>query len=290
MKPAPFSYLRPESLDEAMALLVKHGGDAKIIAGGQSLMPLLAFRLASPDYLIDIGRLQQLKRIDITPDRVEFGALVRWRDIEKDAQLARAHPLLAEAVRHVAHYQIRNRGTVGGSLAHADPAAELPGVALACEATIVAAGPKGTRKIAASNFFTGGLSTALEPDEILLAVRFPSWPAQRRWAFEEFARRKGDFALAGVALFYDLDTETRVRDPRIAAIGVSSMPVRLTACEDAMAGRRLDRHTVEEISGLAPAGLEMHDDIHAPADYRGALLTVLVERALTRAAGLREAA
>jgi len=290
MKPAPFSYLRPESLDEAIALLAKHGGNAKIIAGGQSLMPMLAFRLAAPDYLVDIGRLQQLKRIDITPDGTELGALVRWRDVEKNTQLAQAHPLLAEAVRNVAHYQIRNRGTVGGSLAHADPAAELPGVALACDATIIARGPKGTRKIAAADFFAGALITALELDEILLSVRFPSWQAQRCWAFEEFARRKGDFALAGVAMFYDTDADGHVREPHIAAIGVSSTPVRLTACEDALAGRRLDRHTAEEIARLAPAGLDMHDDIHAPADYRAALLTVLVERALTRAAGLRDTA
>src|SRR6476660_985485 len=158
-----------------MALLVKHGGDAKIIAGGQSLMPLLAFRLASPDYLIDIGRLQQLKRIDITPDRVEFGALVRWRDIEKDAQLARAHPLLAEAVRHVAHYQIRNRGTVGGSLAHADPAAEFPGIAVACEAQINVVGLNGPRTILASEFFVDSLTTALLPDEVIVSVRLPPW-------------------------------------------------------------------------------------------------------------------
>jgi carbon-monoxide dehydrogenase medium subunit len=290
MKPAPFSYLRPESLDEAIALLAKHGSDAKIIAGGQSLMPMLAFRLAAPDYLIDIGRLQQLKRMDIGPDGIELGALVRWRDIERSPQLTRAHPLLAEAVGHVAHYQIRNRGTVGGSLAHADPAAELPGAALACDAAITAAGPNGTRSIAVADFFSGALTTALKPNEILLSVRFPAWPPQRRWAFEEFARRKGDFALASVALFYDTDADGPAREPHIAAIGVSSTPVRLTACEDALAGRRLDGHSIEEIARLAPTGLEMHDDIHAPADYRAALLTVLVERALTRAAGLREAA
>jgi carbon-monoxide dehydrogenase medium subunit len=290
MKPAPFSYLRPKSLDEAIALLAKHGRDARIIAGGQSLMPMLAFRLATPDYLIDIGRVQQLKRIDIGPDGVELGALVRWRDIEKSPQLAQAHPLLAEAVRHVAHYQIRNRGTLGGSMAHADPAAELPGVALACEATIAAAGPKGTRSIAVSDFFSGALTTALEPDEILVAVHFPAWPTQRHWAFEEFARRKGDFALAGVALFYDTDANGCVREPHIAAIGVSSTPVRLTACEKAFTDGRLDPNTIEEVARLAPVGIDMHHDIHAPADYRAALLTVLVERALMRSAGLREAA
>lgn len=290
MKPPPFSYLRPESLDEAIALLARHGSGAKIIAGGQSLMPMLAFRLVAPDCLIDIGRLQQLKRIDITPDGIELGALVRWRDLEKNVQLTRSLPLLAEAVRHVAHYQIRNRGTVGGSLAHADPAAELPGIILACEATIIAAGPNEMRSIAAADFFTGALTTALEPDEILLAVRFPSWPAHRHWAFEEFARRKGDFALAGVAMFYDEEGDGRVREPHIAAIGVSSTPVRLTACEQALRGARLDRHTIEEVARLAPAGLDIHDDIHAPADYRRALLTVLVERALIRAGELREAA
>src|SRR3954453_6200284 len=231
MKPARFDYARPETLADAGALLAGSAGEAKIVAGGQSLMPMLAFRLAAPKLLVDIGRLHDLKKIEITQDGIEVGALVRWRDIERDEALARAHPLLVEAVRHVAHYQIRNRGTVGGSLAHADPAAELPGVALTCDATINVVGSRGARTIAAADFFTGPLTTALNSDEVILGMHLPAWRAQRRWAFKEFARRKGDFALAGVALFYDMDAQGKTTTPHIGAIGVSGTPVRLKASE-----------------------------------------------------------
>jgi carbon-monoxide dehydrogenase medium subunit len=286
MKSASFEYARPDTLDETVALLASHQGEAKIIAGGQSLMPMLAFRLAAPRLLIDIGRLPDLGRIAISTDGVRLGALVRWRDIERDPQLARAHPLLSEAIRHVGHYQIRNRGTVGGSLAHADPAAEMPGLAVVCEAEIGVTGRSGLRSIAAADFFTGALTTALEPDDVIVEVRFPFWPLQRRWAFEEFARRKGDFALAGVALFFDLAADGRVVDPHLAAIGVSSCPVRLHEVERALAGQRPDEATIAEAAQLAGSGLDINNDIHAPADYRRALLGVLLERALRRAAGM----
>jgi len=287
MKPAQFEYARPETVDDAVKLLSSHGGEAKVIAGGQSLMPMLAFRLAAPKLLVDIGRLD-LKRIDISPDGIEIGALVRWRDIERNGRLARAHPLLAEMVRHVAHYQIRNRGTVGGSLAHADPAAELPGLALVCDAIITAVGSHGARTIAAAEFFNGPLTTALNLDELLISVRLPAWKAHRRWAFEEFARRKGDFALAGVALFYDMDAQGKTIDPRVGAIGVSSTPVRLNQSEAALAGYQVDDETIARVASLAANDLEIHDDIHAPAAYRRALLKTLVERALRRAAELKE--
>ena len=167
MKPAKFDYARPESLDDAIALMATHLGEAKVIAGGQSLMPMLAFRLSAPRILIDIGRIPNLNRINIGADGIHLGALVRWCDIERNTRLATAHPLLSEAVRHVAHYQIRNRGTVGGSLAHADPAAEIPGIAVACDAQISVAGITGRRNIAAADFFTGPLSTLLQPDELI---------------------------------------------------------------------------------------------------------------------------
>jgi carbon-monoxide dehydrogenase medium subunit len=287
MKPARFDYARPESVDAAVKLLVTHAGEAKVIAGGQSLMPMLAFRLVAPKLLVDIGRLD-LKQIDITSDGIEIGALVRWRDIERNAPLARAHPLLSEAVRHVAHYQIRNRGTVGGSLAHADPAAELPGIALVCDAMITAVGSHGARTIAAADFFNGPLTTALNPDDVIVSIRLPAWKAQRRWAFMEFARRTGDFALAGVALFYDRDAQGRAVDPRIGAIGVNSTPVRLKASEAALAGHQVNAETIERVASLAANDLEINDDIHAPADYRRALLQTLVERALRHAAELKD--
>ena len=286
MKPPPFDYARADSVQQAVALLAKHGDDAKIIAGGQSLMPMLAFRMATPKLLIDIGSIAALGRITIDERGVTLGALVRWCDIEKDTELARAHPLLVDAVRHVAHYQIRNRGTVGGSLAHADPAAELPGVALACDAEIELAGPNGRRTVAAADFFLDSLTTALAADEMVTAMRLPPWKSSRCWAFEEFARRRGDFALAGVALFYDLE-QGRAIDPHIAAIGVGATPLRLTAAEQALAGKIVEQSAIRETVAAATASIDPPGDIHAPGDYRRALLGVLLERALARAAGVK---
>ncbi len=288
MKPPPFDYVRAGSVPHAVALLAEHGDDAKIIAGGQSLMPLLAFRMATPKLLIDIGSIAALRHITLDERGVTLGALVRWRDIEKDAGLARAHPLLVEAVRHVAHYQIRNRGTIGGSLAHADPAAELPGIALACDAEIEVGGPKGGRTISATDFFVDSLTTALETDEIIVSMQLPAWKSGRRWAFEEFARRRGDFALAGVALFYDV-AQGRAVDPHIAAIGVGATPLRLTAAEQALEGKVVDQAVIRATIAAATGSVNPPADIHAPSDYRRALLAVLLERALARATGVKPA-
>jgi carbon-monoxide dehydrogenase medium subunit len=285
MKPPPFDYARTDSVEQAIALLTRYGDEARVIAGGQSLMPMLAFRMAAPKLLVDIGPIAALRRITIDERGVTLGALVRWRDIERHAGLAKAQPLLAEAVKHVAHYQIRNRGTAGGSLAHADPAAELPGVAVACEAEIELAGPDGPRTVAARDFFVDSLTTALGAEELVVAVRFPAWKPDRRWAFEEFARRRGDFALAGVALFYDIE-EGRAVDPHIAAIGVATTPIRLAAAERALSGRAVDAATISDVVAAAAASIDPPEDIHAPGDYRRALLGVLLERALARSAGL----
>ena len=286
MKPPPFDYARAGSVQHAVALLAERGDDAKIIAGGQSLMPMLAFRMATPALLVDIGSIAALRRITLEDRGVTLGALVRWCDIEKHPQLARAHPLLVEAVRHVAHYQIRNRGTVGGSLAHADPAAELPGIAVACHAGIDVVGPKGQRTIPAADFFVDSLTTALAADEMIVAMRLPAWKSGRCWAFEEFARRRGDFALAGVALFYDLE-QGRAADPHIAAIGVGATPLRLRAAERALEGQVVDQPAIQAAIAAATASVDPPGDIHAPGDYRRALLGVLLERALARAAGLK---
>jgi len=202
MKLPAFEYASPATMEEAVALLASRSGNAKIISGGQSLVPMLAFRLAAPELLVDLKRLQGLSGIVIAEDGVRLGAKVRWCEIERDERLKGAHPLLVEAIRHVAHYQIRNRGTVGGSLAHADPAAEMPGIAITCDAELIIIGPKGKRVDKAFDFFKGSLVTSLAPDEILTEVRLPPWPADRRWAFLEFALRRGDFAIAGVALHY----------------------------------------------------------------------------------------
>lgn len=286
MKPPPFEYARPASLDEAIALLAQYDGDAKPIAGGQSLMPMLAFRLAAPRLLVDIARIPGLNAIHIDGNGITLGALVRWCDIEKHAQLATAHPLLAAAIQHVAHYQISNRGTIGGSVAHADPAAEMPGIAMTCDAEILIAGTRGRRSMQAADFFTGSLMTDLAADELIVGVCLPAWKANRRWAFEEFARRRGDFALAGTALFYDVDESGRAVDPHVGAIGVADRPIRLTEVEQLLAGRIVDTALVREASSAAAASVTPDDDIHAPGEYRRALLGVLIERALARAAGL----
>ena len=177
----PFDYAAPATLDDALALLAGHAGGARPIAGGQSLIPVLAFRLAQPTLLVDLRRIPGLNRIDVAIDGTRLGATVRWCDIENDARLAAAHPLLVAAIAHVAHYPIRNRGTVGGSLAHADAAAELPGIAVTCDADIVVAGRTGPRTVKAADFFVGPLMTVLEPDELIVEMRLPPWPAGRRW-------------------------------------------------------------------------------------------------------------
>lgn len=286
MKLPPLDYFCPATLSEAIAVLADHGGHARVIAGGQSLMPMLAFRLAAPDLLVDIGRLHGLKRISITAEGVDLGALVTWRDIERDARLAQAHPLLAAAIAHVAHYQVRNRGTVGGSLAHADPAAEMPGIAITCEAMLTLVGRKGTRIVCADEFCLGGLSTILQFDEILTNVRLPPWPQARRWAFEEFARRRGDFALAGVAAFYDMDAQGLARNTHIGVFGVADRPIRLVDVETVLNGRRVNADLILQAAAAARAAVDPVDDIHAEGAYRRDLVGVLMERALARASDI----
>jgi carbon-monoxide dehydrogenase medium subunit len=283
MKPPKFDYASPDSLAEALELLARGQGEARPLAGGQSLMPVLAFRLAAPALLVDLRQVPGLDRIDIGPDGVRLGARVRWRDIERDARLCTAAPLLAEAIGHVAHYQIRNRGTVGGSLAHADPAAELPGIAVASDALVEVASVRGQRTIAAGDFFLGALSTALEPDELITALVLPPWPARRHAAFEELSRRRGDFAMAGVAVGFELDGNARATGTRIAAIGAADRPLRLRTAESALDGRTVDARAIAEAAAAASAEVDPADDLHASAAYRRNLVGVLVERAIARA-------
>lgn len=283
MKPPRFEYAAPASVAEAVALLASRGGGAKPISGGQSLMPLLAFRLAAPEILVDLKRIPGLDRIDIGAAGVTLGAKVRWVDIEKDGRLAAAHPLLAEAIRHVAHYQIRNRGTVGGSVAHADPAAEMPGIVAACDAEIVAAGPNGERRIKAADYFLGPLQTTLAADELITAVHLPAWPKGRRWGFLEFSRRKGDFAMAGVAVFYDPDGAGKAANAHIGVIGMGDKPRRLPKAEAALNGKSVDAATIEAVAKVAAAEVDPSGDIHAGPEYRRALVGTLLERALKKA-------
>jgi carbon-monoxide dehydrogenase medium subunit len=289
MKPAPFDYRAPATLEEAIGLLAANP-DAAVIAGGQSLMPLLAFRLATPSLLVDLRRLPGLDEIAVGDNGIRLGALVRWRDIDGDRRLPAAHPLLREAVAHVAHYQIRNRGTVGGSLAHADPAAELPGLAVTCEGLIGLAGPTGPRIVRAGEFFTGPLSTVRQPDEIVTELHLPAWPRARRWAFQEFARRQGDFALAGILLFYDEDRRGLVNNAHVGVIGACSQPHRLTEVEQVLNGAVIDDARIRLAASTAADEVDPPDDVHADAAYRRGLVATLVARCLRDAAAKRSAA
>jgi carbon-monoxide dehydrogenase medium subunit len=283
MKLPPFEYACPTTLSDAVALLASHDGEAKPLAGGQSLVPMLAFRVASPSLLVDLRKLAELRQIKIADEGVALGAMVRWRDILDDARLRKAHPLLVAAVEHVAHYQIRNRGTVGGSIAHADPAAEMPGIVVTCEAKIAVVGKAGARVIDATNFFQGPLMTALKPDEIITEIRLPAWPAKRRFGFQEFARRRGDFALAAAMLFYDEDGG-KALNAHVGAIGVADRPLRLPAVEQVLNGNKINEAIIAKAEAAASASVEPADDIHAGGAYRKALIGVMVERALKSAA------
>ena len=283
MKLPPFDYACPTTLPEAIALLASHD-DAKPIAGGQSLVPMLAFRLAQPTLLVDLRKLADLRGIRISDAGVTLGAMVRWRDIEDDERLATAHPLLKAAIAHVAHYQIRNRGTVGGSIAHADPAAEMPGIAITCDAEIAVVGKSGAHVIQAADFFQGALTTALTPDEIIVEIRLPAWPPGRRWGFQEFARRRGDFAMAAAAVFYDQDERGKARNAHVGVIGVGDRPLRLAAVEDVLNGQSIDEATIAKADAATSAAVDPQDDIHASAAYRRSLVGTMVERALKNAA------
>jgi carbon-monoxide dehydrogenase medium subunit len=279
MKLPAFEYACPATLAEAVALLASRDGDAKALAGGQSLVPMMAFRVASPSLLVDLRKLD-LRRIDIADDGVRLGAMARWRDILDDPRLDAAHPLLKAAIAHVAHYQIRNRGTVGGSIAHADPAAEMPGIAVTCEAEIAVVGAAGRRVIAAQDFFIAPLVTALANDEIIAEIRLPVWPAKRRWGFQEFSRRRGDFAMAAAAVFYDVDDAGLARNAHVGAIGVGDRPLRLPAAEAEVNGKAVDVAVSERAGLAASAAVDPPDDIHASGAYRRSLIGTMLERAL----------
>jgi carbon-monoxide dehydrogenase medium subunit len=280
MKPGPFTYHAPRELDDALGLLAELGDTAKVLAGGQSLMPILNFRLAAVEHLVDINRLPDLDVVRIDADSVTVPALVRQRIVERSARVAEAVPLLGQALRHVAHPQIRNRGTVCGSLAHADPAAELPSVLAVLDATFTVASARGVRTVAVADFFRFHLTTALEPDEVLLQVRIGRPPAGTRTAFREFATRRGDFALAGVAATVRLDEAGVVAECRLAAAGVGPTPHRLTAVERLVTGQRLEPDLLLAAEAAARNEVQPTGDIHADADYRRRLTGVLAKRTL----------
>jgi aerobic carbon-monoxide dehydrogenase medium subunit len=283
LKPSSFQYLKPASVHEATRMLTQHR-DCKILAGGQSLVPILNFRLAAPEVLVDINDIAELDFIAVEDDGLTLGALTRWHQIETSAQVASVNPLLVEAVRHIAHYQIRNRGTWAGSSVHADPAAEFPAVALACGAAFKLTSARGERVVDAADFFVDALTTATEPDEILVAVHFPRWPAGRRWAFEEFAVRQGDFALAGIVAVVD-EFDGR-HACRLVCFAVGPRQNRLQNAEQVINAEGLTRASIDRAAHEAAQEVDAQGDIHATVDYRRALLEELIRRALCRIAGL----
>jgi carbon-monoxide dehydrogenase medium subunit len=284
MKPAAFEFRAPTSLDEALAL-VEANPDAKLLAGGQSLVPVLNFRLAAPPLLIDLNRIPEIARLVFEPDgALVAGAMTRHRVFETDPRVRRAQPLAAAAVAEIAHVPIRNRGTIGGSLCHADPAAEWPAVALACGAELTIARRGATRTVAAADFFTGLFTTALGSGELLTAVRFPAWPTRRRHGFVEIARRQGDFAIVGVAATVDLDMQGGVAAARIAVFGATDTPVVATEAAQALLGR-IGTAGAREAGRIARARIATRTDHHASAEYRAELVEVLVRRALEQALG-----
>ncbi len=284
MKPAAFLYAAPETVEETLGLLADHGADAKLLAGGQSLMPLLNMRLARPAVLIDLNRIRGLDYIWPNAGDVRIGAMTRQRTAERSPVVAARLPLMAEALRWVGHPQIRNRGTIGGSLVHADPSAELPAVAAALGATFVVAGREGTRLLSSNEFFVGYLTTAIEPTEVLTEVRFPAITPGAGSAFLEVARRHGDFALVGAAAVVHPAAGGRFRDIRLVFIGVGPGPVRIKEAEAALEDRKLDERLLTDVARLVSDRLEPDSDIQASAGYRKHVAGVLARRVLTAAA------
>ena len=286
MKPAPFRYHAPESLDEALELLAEHGEEAKVLAGGQSLVPTLNFRLARPAVLVDLNRIAALAYVEAESDGgLRVGAMTRQRAVERSPLVMERAPLVAETMPFVAHPQIRNRGTFGGSLAHADPAAELPAVALALDAELVLRVSGGERRLRARDFFVGLFATALAPGELLVEVRLPQLPTGAGCAFVEMARRHGDYALVGVAACVELGEDERVRAARVALLSVGEGPVEAhQACRTLIGERPVEEALVAAADEAATTDVDPPSDIHATSAYRRHLTRLLVRRALHTAA------
>jgi carbon-monoxide dehydrogenase medium subunit len=283
MKPAAFAYYDPPTTEEALHLLAELGEDAKVLAGGQSLMPMMNMRLARPAALIDINRTQELAYLNETNDGLLVGALTRQQAVERSEGVRQRFPLLAETILSIGHPPIRARGTIGGSLAHADPAAELPAVLLALDGWVQVSSTRGTRKIAAADFFQGPLATALEPDELLTEIWFPALPPGTGTAFLEVTRRHGDFALVGVAACLTLNPQGVCTRASIALLGASDTQARVAEAEACLMGNQLDDKAIEAAGSAAMTALEPMGDMHASPDYRKQVAGVLTRRALVLA-------
>lgn len=282
MKPAPFQYVRPSSVSDALAALARYRDDAKVLAGGQSLIALMNLRLVKPAVLVDINRLSDIAYIREENGTVAIGALTRQSAVESSGVIARQCPLMAEAIRFVAHRPIRNRGTVGGNLAHADPTSELPAVAVALDATFVARSTDGQRAISAADFFVGLLSSALASKELLTEMRISIWPAGQGWSFMEVSPRAGDYALVGVAATLQVQ-EGICQAARLVYSGVGARPARVAAAEQMLLGGPANEATFRAAGEVAAGQVDPSSDFHATGDYRRDLVRVLTRRALMRA-------
>ncbi|WP_040495574.1 FAD binding domain-containing protein [Ilumatobacter nonamiensis] len=284
MKAPPFTYHRPDTLDAALSLLAEHGDDAKILAGGQSLIPLMGLRMGRPDHIIDIGRIPGLSDITVHDDRsVTLGALVRHEQANTSADVAEHQPLIAATMPWVAHRAIRTRGTVLGSIAHGDPAAEMPAVVLATGATLVATSASGRREIAARDFFEGYLDTALRADEILTEVTFPAWPSDAVGSVVEVARRHGDYALVGLVARLEIDAGDIITNAALAFFGAASTAIRVPTAEDILLGARANAKTFASAAQIVASELNPPADIHGTTAYRKHLASTLTRQGLEAA-------
>jgi len=282
MKPAAFEYVVANSIEQAVATLAQAGGDAKILAGGQSLVPMLNFRLLRPAILVDINRIPDLAFIEDAGDAVKIGALTRHHQLETSPVIAKHFPILSHAMTHVAHLAIRNRGTIGGSLSHADPAAELPMMALLLSAKLHIISGRGKRTVDAREFFLDALTVDLAEDELLTEIHLPKLPPHTGWGFEEVPRRAGDFALAAVAVTITMSAGA-MKEARIALTGVAPTPVRASEAEALLVGQKFEAKLIAHVTEAVRAAIEPETDLHASSDYRRHLAGVLAGRALAAA-------
>jgi aerobic carbon-monoxide dehydrogenase medium subunit len=284
MNPSAFSYHRAADLQEAIALLVEHGDGAKLIAGGHSLLPIMKLRLAEPERLIDIGRIAELQGVrHLDGGKIAIGALTTHHHVATDPAIQAAAPLLADTASRIGDRQVRNRGTIGGALAHADAASDYPAAILALEATIVARGPQGERRIAARDFFVDFLTTALAPDEILTAVELDGSTPGLGWSYQKLANQASGYAIVGVAAVISPDGNGAAADVRIGVTGTAAVPWRAEGTEAALRGRALDEATIAEAASLVDDGVEPLDDLHGSAEYRRRVTRGLTRRAIQEA-------
>jgi CO/xanthine dehydrogenase FAD-binding subunit len=283
MKPPAFDYHAPSTLDEALNLAIQLGQDAKFIAGGQSLVPMMNFRLVHPSHLIDLNGIAALAYLRVEGGELCIGAMTRHRQVELSPIVREGWPLISECMPFVAHVQIRNRGTLGGSLSHADPAAELPAVMIALEAKFVLRSNRATRTLAAKDFFVGMLTTAAEPGELLTEVRVPALPLATGWAFDELSRRRGDFALVGAAALVHLAPDGRIDWARLAFTGVGERPTRARRTEQALRGQPTSDEVVRAAAEQSITDLTPESDLHASAEYRRDVAKVIARRTLLKA-------